>query len=91
MLTVRWSSKFQKDLKAVQKRGKDMHKFKSVAECLALEKPLPIRNRDHRLTGNWQGCRECHVEPDWLLIYRVIDEERALEFVRMGSHADLFG
>lgn len=91
MLTIRWSGKFRKDLKTAEKRNKDIRKFKSLVEALAQGKQLPLKNRDHRLTGNWQGCRECHIEPDWLLIYRVIEQEQALEFVRMGSHSDLFG
>jgi mRNA interferase YafQ len=91
MLTIRWSTKFRRDVKAAQKRGKDMRKFKQIHEILIEEKPLPPKNKDHILSSNWQGCRECHIEPDWLLIYRVLGNDGVLEFVRMGSHSDLFG
>ncbi len=78
-------------MKAVVKRRKDMRKFQAIHEMLAAGKPLPLKNRDHFLTGNWRGCRECHIEPDWLLVYRFFEDENVLEYVRMGSHSDLFG
>ena len=90
MLTIRWSTKFKRDIKAAQKRGKNLLKFKTISSFLVEEKPLPSKNRDHLLTGDWHGCRECHIEPDWLLIYRLRLDEGTVEFVRMGSHADLF-
>jgi mRNA interferase YafQ len=64
--------------------------FKHVNELLVAGEQLPVKNRDHILTGNWNGHRECHIEPDWLLIYRVNEVEKEIEYVRMGSHADLF-
>lgn len=90
MLTIRWSTKFKRDVKTAQKRCKDMQKFKFVFELLMEGKPPPAKNRDHILTGQWNGCRECHIEPDWLLIYRIFPQDGVLELVRMGSHADLF-
>ncbi|VAW40962.1 mRNA interferase YafQ [hydrothermal vent metagenome] len=64
--------------------------FKHVNELLVAGEQLPVKNRDHILTGNWKGHRECHIEPDWLLIYRVNEVEKEIEYVRMGSHSDLF-
>lgn len=91
MPEIRWSGQFRRDMKTAAKRRKDVRKFQAVHEILASGKPLPLKNKDHLLTGNWKGCRECHIEPDWLLVYRFFKEEDVLEYVRMGSHADLFG
>ena len=70
-----------------------MDKFKEITELLEEGNPLPYKNHDHGLVGNWDGHRECHIEPDWLLIYRIDEdeEEEVIEFVRMGSHSELFG
>ncbi len=67
-----------------------MDKFKAIHELLVMGKRLPARNKDHLLTGNWRNHRECHIEPDWLLIYRVNDDKNMIEYVRTGTHADLF-
>ena len=64
--------------------------WKKVIELLANQKPLPEKNRDHQLSGDYAGCRECHITPDWLLIYEVADEELILYLTRTGSHSDLF-
>lgn len=90
MLTIRWSTCFKRDVKTAQKRGMDMRKFKIIADHLVEENSLPTKFKDHRLTGNWGGHRECHLGPDWLLIYRIDEDQEILELVRMGSHADLF-
>ena len=66
-------------------------KFKAISELLEAGSPLPEKNKDHLLSGNWNDHRECHIEPDWLLIYRVDEDEAILELVRMGSHSELFG
>ena len=79
---------FKKDIKRLQKRGKDLAKIKAVIDLLLAQKPLPEKNRDHPLGGNWAGHRDCHIEPDWLLIYKVLDDEVRLE--RTGTHSDLF-
>jgi mRNA interferase YafQ len=84
------SARFRRDVKLCQRQGKDMEKFKAVHELLIAKKPLPPGNRDHSLTGNWRGCRECHLEPDWLLIYRVNEKAKLIEYARMGSHSELF-
>lgn len=67
-----------------------MRIFKAVNELLMVGEPLPARCLDHALVGNWQGHRDCHLAPDWLLIYRIDEEEQEIEYVRMGSHADIF-
>ena len=82
------TSQFKKDIKRLQKRGKDLAKIKAVFDLLLAQKPLPEKNRDHPLGGNWAGHRDCHIEPDWLLIYKVLDDEVRLE--RTGTHSDLF-
>jgi mRNA interferase YafQ len=82
------TSQFKKDIKRLQKRGKDLAKIKVVIDLLLAQTPLPEKNRDHQLGGNWAGHRDCHIEPDWLLIYKVLDDEVRLE--RTGTHSDLF-
>jgi mRNA interferase YafQ len=81
-------NRFEKDVKRMQKRGKDMNKFKAVVLKLLAGEVLEQRYRDHLLVGNFANRRECHLEPDWLLIYRFQDEK--VIFERTGSHADLF-
>lgn len=84
------TSQFKKDLKRIRKRGLNMSSLDKVLQTLCAGQPLEERNRDHALTGNYAGFRECHIEPDWLLIYARIDEELILVASRTGSHADLF-
>ena len=84
------TSRFKKDLKAVIKRGYNINLMGSVVDMLADGQELPVQYRDHELTGNFKGCRECHITPDWLLIYEVADEELILYLTRTGSHSDLF-
>jgi len=79
---------FKRDIRKMVKRAKNLEKLYTVIELLAEGARLPTKYRDHNLTGNWQGCRECHVEPDWLLIYEINDNSLFLE--RTGSHSDLF-
>ena len=87
-LTPVYTKQFEKDLKLCLKRGKKMVKFKLVAESLLASETLDAIYRDHKLIGNFVGRRECHLESDWLLVYKV--EEGRLIFERMGSHSDLF-
>lgn len=82
------STQFKRDVKRMQRRGKDLTKLRQPLAMLARQVPLPTRYRDHLLRGNWQRYREFHIEPNWLLIYRVVGAE--LQLVRTGSHADLF-
>lgn len=88
MLEPIFTRAFRRDRKRAEKRGKDLGKLDSVARRLITGGPLDPRHRDHKLKGEWQDFRECHVEPDWLLIYRI--EDGTITFVRTGTHADLF-
>jgi len=88
MRTIERSAKFKKDVKRAQKRGKQFGDFKRVINQLALGRPLAEKYRDHALVGGYKGSCECHIEPDWLLIYELTEDELVL--VRTGSHADLF-
>ncbi len=90
MYNIRPSVKFQKDLKRIQKRGYDIALLTNVLKLLANGEPLPVKHRDHNLTGNYKGCRECHITPDWLLIYEISDSDVILYLTRTGSHSDLF-
>ena len=90
MYTVKPSGKFQKDLKHVQKRGYDISLLTDVIKKLAAGEQLPAKNKDHSLVGNFEGCRECHITPDWLLIYEIVDSDLILYLTRTGTHSDLF-
>ena len=83
-----YSKQFEKDAKRCVRRGKNLEKFKMLVRTLLSGKPLDAIHRDHKLTGNLVGRRDCHIESDWLLIYR-IDGDRVV-FERMGTHSDLF-
>ena len=87
-MTITQTTQFKKDIKRQKKRGNNLQKLKDVIDILIRSEPLPPKNRDHALTGNWVGWRDCHLEPDWLLIYKVAPEELLLG--RTGSHSDLF-
>lgn len=89
MLTVRYSTKFKKDFKTCVKRHWNMELLQQVIDTLKIPDTLPQKNLDHGLSGNYSGRRECHVGPDWLLIYK--QDERELLLYRTGTHADLFG
>ena len=90
MYEIKPSSKFQKDLKRVQKRGYPLDKLTAVIKLLAAGEELPPRNRDHALTGDLVGLRECHIEPDWLLVYKIEQAALILYLMRTGTHSDLF-
>lgn len=90
MLIPQETTRFRRDIKRMHRRGKDLEKIKGIIRLLVAQTPLPERMRDHVLVGDWQGYRECHIEPDWLLIYRSDAEAGTLTLVRTGSHADLF-
>jgi mRNA interferase YafQ len=79
---------FKRDVKRAEKRGKDMTKLRDLILLLAGETPLPVRYKDYPLSGEWKHHRDCHIEPDWLLLYKIDDND--LYLVRTGSHADLF-
>ena len=90
MLDVRYSARFKKDYKTVVKRGYNPRLLQDVLEILCSEQPLPPKYKDHNLTGNYDGHRECHITPDWLLIYKIERETVTLLLTRTGSHSDLF-
>ena len=89
MLEVTYSTRFRKDLKTCQKRHYNLSLLQQVIQVLAIPETLPPKNADHNLSGNYCDHRECHIQPDWLLIYRQTDTE--LYLYRTGTHADLFG
>jgi mRNA interferase YafQ len=90
MYSIRTTAQFRRDVKRCQRQGKDMSLFKVLNETLIAGQTLPEKYRDHALMGNWRGHRDCHITPDWLLIYRIDADEQEIEYVRMGSHAELF-
>lgn len=89
MYNVRPTTKFQKDLKRAKKRGYDISLLTAIIKLLASGESLPAKNHDHALTGDWEGFRECHITPDWLLIYEIDDNELILFLTRTGTHSDL--
>lgn len=91
MLKLDLSTQFKRDLKKIKKQGKDKTKLDDIVLKLQKEEDLESKYRDHDLTGNWKGYRECHITPDWLLIYKIYqDSVRLLRLARTGSHSDLF-
>jgi mRNA interferase YafQ len=87
--TVKHTNAFKKDFKRAKKRGLNLTKLKNAVDLLANGEPLPESLRDHPLTSNWAHHRECHLAPDWLLIYQIFEDVLILELTRTGSHADL--
>ena len=85
-----WSSQFKKDYKLAMKRGLPIEELDNVIRLLAEDDPLPEKYRDHDLSGNWKGFRECHIQPNWLLIYHIFNNNLILSLARTGSHSDLF-
>ena len=88
-LKIRQSTRFRRDIKRLDRQGADLSKLEPVIRALVAQLPLDERLWDHALTGNWGGYRDCHIQPDWLLLYRVADDE--LQLARTGSHTELFG
>lgn len=80
---------FKRDYKKIQKRGLNLDLLRAVVLKLANDEDLPEKCKDHALTGNWKGYRECHILPDWLLVYRIFDDKLILSLTRTGSHSDL--
>ena len=87
---VEWTSRFKRDYKLAEKRGRNMSLLHEVIDALASDDALPARYKDHALTGHYAGFRECHIQPDWLLIYRIQKNILTLTLFRTGSHSDLF-
>ena len=89
MYNLKYSSQFKKDLKQCAKRGCDLQKMETVLDILASGKPLPYEYHDHPLRNNWRGYRDLHIEPDWLLIYK-IEGNTVILLAATGTHSDLF-
>lgn len=91
MYSIVYTSRMKRDAKLMQKRGKDMSKLVHILNLLSTGVQLPDENRDHQLTGNLKDFRECHIENDWLLMYRIIEDKLMLSATATGTHSDLFG
>ena len=90
MLKLQISTKFRKDYKRIKKRGYNLSLLQDVLDKLCAKEPLEPKHRDHALSGSYKGFRECHIQPDWLLIYAIDDDRLILVASRTGTHADLF-
>ncbi|MCZ0860224.1 type II toxin-antitoxin system YafQ family toxin [Methanocorpusculum sp. MG] len=90
MYAITTTSRFKKDVKVLQKRGYDLTLLTGVIELLVQGERLPRNYLDHGLNGEWSDFRECHIQPDWILIYRIDDEMLVLTLTRTGTHSDLF-
>ncbi|MBR4319993.1 MAG: type II toxin-antitoxin system YafQ family toxin [Oscillospiraceae bacterium] len=91
MYQIAYTNKMKKDVKLMKKRGKDISKLITVLNLLAEGEKMPLQYKDHQLTGNLKDFRECHIEPDWLLIYQIHDNVLILTATATGTHSDLFG
>ena len=89
--TVKYTTSFKKDYIRAIKRGLKIELLEQVVALLSMGEPLPDKNRDHDLSGDWAGHRKCHILPDWLLVYRIEDDVLVLTLARTGTHSDLFG
>lgn len=90
MYEIEVTNRFLKDLKLARKRNLDENKLNTVVKLLANGEELPPKYHDHVLAGDYKGCRECHITPDWLLVYSVADVLKIITLIRTGSHSDLF-
>lgn len=89
--TIKHTSQFKKDYKLAKRRGLNLSLLKEIISQLANGEQLEEKYRDHDLSGDWKGHRECHIQPDWLLVYRIEDDVLILTLSRTGTHSDLFG
>ncbi len=90
MLKIRYSSRFKKDFKNIVKRGYNIKLLENILSLLINDKPLPVKNLDHPLSGIYFGYRECHIASDWLLIYKLERDNKTISLTRTGTHSDLF-
>lgn len=90
MYRIVFTKKFQRDYKLAEKRGLNNDLLNEVVRLLALGEKLPSNYKDHLLKGNFKGFRECHIQPNWLLIYKIDDDQKVIQMIRTGSHSDLF-
>jgi len=91
LFQIKYTNRMKHDVKVMKKRGKDLNKLIAVLDKLSKGEPLPPNNRDHQLVGTLSDFRECHIEPDWLLMYQIFNDELILSATATGSHSDLFG
>ena len=89
--TIKPTARFKKDLRKAAKQGRDTEELQSVIDTIAKGKVLEEKYRDHGLSGDFQGCRECHINPDWLLVYELDEKVLYLYLIRTGTHSELFG
>jgi len=89
VLRVSMTNQFKRDYKLAQRRHLDVGELRRIVNLLAARQPLPPKNRDHALHNNWEGFRECHIQPDWLLVYQIVESELILTLARTGTHSDL--
>ena len=89
--TIKYTSQFKKDYKLAKRRGLNLSLLKKIISQLANGVQLDEKYRDHDLSGDWKGHRECHIQPDWRLVYRIEDDVLILTLSRTGTHSDLFG
>lgn len=90
MLKPEYTKQFNRDIKKIKKQNHDLEEYKQVIKDLINEIPLDCKYKDHNLVGNYNNHRECHIKPDWLLIYKILKEEKIIKFIRTGSHSELF-
>lgn len=88
--TIKYTSQFKKDYKLAMRRGFNLQLLDDIIKKLSTGESLPEKNKDHALTGNWTGYRECHIQPNWLLIYYIHEDILVLTLSRTGTHSDLF-
>lgn len=88
---ITWTNQFKKDYNLAIRRKKNIKLLDDIIRILSRGEPLPAKNKDHALSGNWSGYRECHIQPDWLLVYCIEDDVLVLTLTRTGTHSDLFG
>lgn len=91
MYQIEFTNEMKRNVKLMRKRGKNLSKLTEVLNILANGQPLPSKNKDHQLTGSLKDFRECHIEPDWLLVYQIRSDILILTATATGTHADLFG
>lgn len=90
MRKVEYTGQFKRDLRLSERRHKNLVSLQKIMKLIENEKPLDLRLKDHSLSGNWSSYRELHIEPDWLLIYKILTDKNTVVFVRTGTHSDLF-
>ena len=90
MLSLKTTGQFRKDYKRIRKRGYDILQLETVIDIILTNNPLDTKYKNHTLSGNWSGYQECHIQPDWLLVYRIEQENLILSLSRTGTHSDLF-